>query len=65
MSDIIAVYDADSDYAPNYLYATSRNNKLNAMTTPDFPSSPPWSASAKRAIVIILLAILALALYRI
>ncbi|MCP4427333.1 MAG: AI-2E family transporter, partial [Chloroflexi bacterium] len=46
-------------------YATSRNNKLNAMTTPDFPSSPPWSASAKRAIVIILLAILALALYRI
>jgi predicted PurR-regulated permease PerM len=35
------------------------------MTTPDFPSSPPWSASTKRTIVIILLAVLALVVYRI
>ncbi len=35
------------------------------MTTPNYPSSPPWSASTKRAIVIILLAVLALVVYRI
>ncbi len=35
------------------------------MTTPNYPSSPPWSASTKRTIVIILFATLALAVYRI
>ncbi|MCB9418528.1 MAG: AI-2E family transporter [Ardenticatenaceae bacterium] len=35
------------------------------MTTPNYPSSPPWSASTKRTIVIILLALVALAVYRI
>ena len=35
------------------------------MTTPEYPSSPPWSASTKRTIVIILLAMVILVLYRI
>ena len=35
------------------------------MTTPNYPSSPPWSTSTKRTIVIILLAMVILALYRI
>ena len=35
------------------------------MTMPDYPSSPLWSPNTKRTIVIILLAILTLAVYRI
>ena len=35
------------------------------MTMPDYPSSPPWSTSTKRTIIIILLAVLVLGVYRI
>jgi predicted PurR-regulated permease PerM len=35
------------------------------MTTPDYPSSPSWSTHTKRTIIIVLLAALLLALYRI
>ena len=35
------------------------------MKTPHYPSSPPWSTSTKRTIVIISLAMVALAVYRI
>ncbi len=35
------------------------------MTTPNYPSSPPWSTNTKRTIIIVLLAVLVLGVYRI